>query len=122
MRDVFVKPFFKDTLHVQVGKLGCLAPSPLALPNAERHGEKRQVRAERESTTTHLFSQNTENHIFRFDAGISAAVREGGGRTVLDLGAGTGLLSLMAVRAGADRVYACEASEVSDSSDKKMIF
>ena len=28
----------------------------------------------------------------RYEAGIEAAVREGGGRTVLDLGAGTGLL------------------------------
>ena len=34
---------------------------------------------------------------------------------MLDLGAGTGLFSLMAARAGAERVYACEASEVQGS-------
>ena len=53
---------------------------------------------------------DTERNL-RFEAAIEKSVREGG-RTVLDLGAGTGLLSLMAARAGADRVYACEASEV----------
>merc|ERR1719266_376815 len=53
---------------------------------------------------------DTERNL-KFEAAIEKSVREGG-RTVLDLGAGTGLLSLMAARAGADRVYACEASEV----------
>lgn len=33
------------------------------------------------------------------------------GKTVLDIGAGSGLLAMLAARAGAARVYACEANE-----------
>lgn len=42
-----------------------------------------------------------------FESAISRAVGSGG--TLLDIGAGSGLLSLMAARAGAASVYACEA-------------
>lgn len=34
------------------------------------------------------------------------------GKTVIDVGAGTGALSIMAAKAGAVKVYAIEASEI----------
>ena len=46
-----------------------------------------------------------------FESAISGHVTRGHD-TVLDIGTGTGLLSLMASMAGARRVYACEAAEV----------
>lgn len=44
-----------------------------------------------------------------YDAAIRAQI--GDGQTVLDIGAGSGLLSMMAARAGAARVYACDDSK-----------
>ncbi|WP_394730575.1 50S ribosomal protein L11 methyltransferase [Altererythrobacter sp. GH1-8] len=43
------------------------------------------------------------------------------GRTVLDIGTGSGLLAMMAVRAGAKRVYACEANPVLAAAAKEVI-
>ncbi len=44
-----------------------------------------------------------------YDAAIRKAVA--GNRTVLDVGTGSGLLSMMGVRAGAEHVYTCEVIE-----------
>lgn len=43
------------------------------------------------------------------------------GRTVLDIGTGSGLLAMMASRAGAERVYACEANPMLAASARAVI-
>ena len=48
--------------------------------------------------------------------GIEAVVKPG--MTVLDVGAGTGILSLFAARAGARKVYAAERSEILDAAEE----
>ena len=56
-----------------------------------------------------MLNDRTRNS--KFESAIVRAVRSGQGR-VLDIGTGTGLLSLMAVRAGAENVAACEVSSL----------
>ena len=64
----------------------------------------------------HFPMLNDETRNSKFEAALGAVVRRvrggAGSCSVLDIGAGTGLLSLLASRAGADTVVACEVSEV----------
>mgnify|MGYP001812777479 CR=1 FL=1 len=46
----------------------------------------------------------------RNDAYLAMINRHAKGRRILDIGTGTGLLAMMAVRAGAEHVYACEVN------------
>jgi protein arginine N-methyltransferase 7 len=55
----------------------------------------------------HFAMMNDVERNAAFEAAIESVVRPGS--LVLDIGAGSGLLALMAARAGADRVVTCEA-------------
>ncbi|XP_067126301.1 protein arginine N-methyltransferase 9-like isoform X2 [Centruroides vittatus] len=54
---------------------------------------------------------NDQKRNITYQCAIERAVRDGY-KTILDIGTGTGILSMMAVQAGATEVYACEKSKV----------
>lgn len=61
-------------------------------------------------------------HDHRRNGAYRAAIeRFAPGRTVLDIGTGSGLLAMMAARAGAERVYACEEDSMLAASARKII-
>ncbi|CAL1286593.1 unnamed protein product [Larinioides sclopetarius] len=59
----------------------------------------------------HFVMLNDKERNLAYKRAIKRAVEEGY-KHVLDIGAGTGILSMMAVDANAEKVYACEASEI----------
>lgn len=56
----------------------------------------------------HFYHRQMLADIPRNDAYDAMLKRQAPGRRILDIGTGTGLLAMMAVRAGAEHVYACE--------------
>ena len=68
----------------------------------------------------HFPMLNDRGRNSRYQAAISKLVA-GGCNTVLDIGTGTGLLSLMATQAGAEKVFACEASEVMAATARDVL-
>ncbi|WP_285712797.1 50S ribosomal protein L11 methyltransferase [Erythrobacter oryzae] len=61
-------------------------------------------------------------HDRRRNAAYRAAIeRMAPGRRVLDIGTGSGLLAMMAARAGAERVYACEENAMLAAAARKVI-
>ncbi|XP_067126302.1 protein arginine N-methyltransferase 9-like isoform X3 [Centruroides vittatus] len=59
----------------------------------------------------HFIMLNDQKRNITYQCAIERAVRDGY-KTILDIGTGTGILSMMAVQAGATEVYACEKSKV----------
>lgn len=77
------------------------APSPQEIADGLRQFSGEEVEL------WHFAMMNDTARNAAYEAALGNALRKGG--TVLDIGTGSGLLAMMAVRQGADRVIACEA-------------
>jgi SAM-dependent methyltransferase len=91
----------------------------------ERNPEDPLLRCCAEAILTHkvpgfhrdMLADDDRNRAYR------AAIEGTGlaGKRVLDIGAGSGLLAMMAARAGARRVYACEANEALAATAREIV-
>ncbi len=73
-------------------------------------GAERQNLIDEDAPYWHFRMMNDEERNQAYDKALSAYVDKD--KTVLDIGCGAGLLSMMAARAGAKKVYACEVSDI----------
>jgi SAM-dependent methyltransferase len=70
------------------------------------------------ATHAQMLMLQDEHRMRAFDAGIAATCR---GKVVLDVGAGSGVLSVFAARAGASRVYAVEGSAAAAAVARSLV-
>jgi hypothetical protein len=73
-------------------------------------------RARFDAPSVHVRMLDDHRRVAAYLEGIAATVREGD--VVVDIGTGTGILALAAIRAGARHVYAIEAGEIGRAAER----
>ncbi len=116
--EAMVAPWRSDRLRdLDAGRLGLRVGHRdlLASPGARVHtrrGEAYLAGYSRTDIHAEMLEDRARTNAYR-RALLDLDLR---GKTVLDVGAGTGILSLFAAQAGAERVYAVEASELASTT------